>query len=739
MMRAGAGIFLIVAGLLGPGCANKQVLTPPPDPVTLADEIDPGPLEPLLRDMPDWARDQLGVDVFGNSTPQAIADLAATIFDGWTEAPSFSIEQIQPVVDLLRRIVILELHEQNGAPCDVRCLSVRAAIYNALDIPWFADRENFFGEMLTVLGPALGDEPGMQRQAAAIIAFVQRVFTEAPRHHRRIAARLLRTAPASPEATDVLAHLAAHASREEKFERARDLYLLVVGRTGAQTTFTRWADLAGACYRSFSLPCGDEALAAARKLAGKNPGKEKREQLQGCERTRKVARLVMASGEPEDLPGRLRLGSRLIDLGHLKRARNLFQQLRQDHPRDARPFAGLAKVALADNLHSRRAADLLRAARNLENKDLDFYQVAVGMAFGDMVAEVLKPALDDPDRLPDLMAPFLERVRQDIRGLARFDRKRAGILGLLVDTGSRALVLARGKDNVKWQQAFAPVVIDALARVDALRTAYPDEPDVLRLQFLLARLVRDRGRALHLLRVRLPDDLASQVAVLRGTVLRALAVVWQDGGLLDEIPDELPGDENDDHLRTEVTALRARLLDKPRLWQGVERGVLDLLEDAKAEDRARLYNNLGVALFEQGRVEEAVDAWSASVREGADYLTPELNLLVAQPGEDTVARLDRLAESKSVAGFQAKAWSLHLAGTPAGEIRKTLDASRKLLDEENTLCAMGTGGAGVVLADTFQIGFGYSSLDRLVINLSLQPRAWLLLPAPPTRNRVSSL
>lgn len=732
-----SGICLILVLSLVSGCVAKRVLPPPPDPVSLADEIDPGPLEPLLRDMPEWVRQRLGVDGLAQSKPQAIADLAEIILDDWTAAPSFSIGQLRPVLALLRRVVILELHDDHGAPCDVRCLAVRAAIYRALDIPWFAERENFFGEMLSVLGPALGDAPGMRRSAEAIVAFLQRVFAEAPRHHRRIAARLLRAAPDSPQATAILAQLAARQSRDEHFARARDLYRLLVDRSGAQTGFARWTDLAGACYRSFSFDCGDAALAAARELAGDEASHEQREQLQGCEQARAVARRVLANEDSQHLAGRLRLGALLVDLGHLKRARRLYQRLRRDHPRDARPCVGLARVALADNLHARRAAELIRTARELENKGLDFYQMAVGMAFDDLMNKVLKPALRQPDRLRELLEPFLERLRRDIQGLARFDRKRADILELLVDVGSRALVLSRQQSGDALQRAYARLRGEALERIAALRRAYPEEPDVLRLQFLLARLLRDRGRALELLQPRLPAELARRVAPLRATVLRAQAAVWQEAGPLAAIPDALGDQPDGASLRTEIAALRARLQHEPRLWQRVERGLVQLIENAEAQDRARLHNNLGVALYEQGRLAEAVDAFNTALRLGADYRVPELNLLLAQPAADTAARLERLAEKNSVTGLQAKAWALHLAGTPDAEARAALRQFRQRLDADNAFCPLGTGGAGVVLADAFRIGFGYSSRERLLINLSLQPRAWLILPAPPTQHSAS--
>ena len=143
----------------------------------------------------------------------------------------------------------MERYAQSGAECDLDCLTVRATIYNTLDVPFFADREGFFGQIFSFMSSALTDDILSQGQASELLNFVHEVFSKAPLHHRQFAAKILRQAPQSEQAVKILYQLSDRAADKQDFDRAKLLHNAAMQRTRETISVEDWFSLAGYCYR----------------------------------------------------------------------------------------------------------------------------------------------------------------------------------------------------------------------------------------------------------------------------------------------------------------------------------------------------------------------------------------------------------------------------------------------------------------------------------------------------------
>jgi tetratricopeptide (TPR) repeat protein len=419
----------------------------------------------------------------------------------------------------------------------------------------------------------------------------------------------------------------------------------------------------------------------------------------------------------------------------------LFEDLARERPRDARPLVGLARSHI-DEMGGPVLRRYLDRARSLDHRDLRYYELAIGTAFTRLMPLLQElagnPNMSEEQILARVVAP-LATLRGDIEGLARFAPERAAVLRVLVD-GVIALASARPRGDPAMRAALAGAWRASLE----VRRRYPAEPDTHRLVYLLTSFGSAPDTEVEAaVLAPVPADLPS-----RDAVLEARAIVYQHilvaRVLLDRVPElervvaDIPAARATSwearNLRADFAALAA--LAGRGGWDAAAaayRALLPLAPDGP--ERARIENNIGVALHRGGHPSEALAAWDRAMRLGPAYPVPDLNHAAAGDGAPYgLERLTDLAGSAELAGirFQAAAWRRHF-GIARGEAdQKTIAALR----EENLDSSLGMlvadGGLGIITAGSFKVSFGYHSTKRLVTELGTESRTWLCLPAPGT-------
>jgi hypothetical protein len=739
-------IGLVISALCMTACAKRPslpaVMPDTLDLQALAAEIDPGPLDSLLDSMPGWLEASMTSGVEQRLGPQAYYDQAKQIITDWKDdIPDLSLDNLKLMLELVRGFFIMERFAQSGAKCDLDCLTVRATIYNTLDVPMFADREGFFGQIFSFMSSALTDDILSQGQASELLNFVHEVFTKAPLHQRHFAAKILRQAPQSEQAVKILYQLSGRAADKQDFDRAKRLQNAAMQRSHEPLNADNWFSLTGYCYRDLDPACGNKALANAKKVLGDEISDEQKKTLTNLEQAATWARQLMEMKEVSSLTSKLKKAGIAFELGRTQEAGQIYTRLKNDHPNDARPYTGLARVALATNLNTTKTVRLIKQAANLENKDLEYYQVAVGTAWGTFIKEVLGPGMKDPDRLLEYMEPFLKTTRKDIDGLAKFDPKRAAILALMVDAGTSIIMASKQEDNPDRRKLSEQIVLSAINEAGLLKAKYPSEPDIYRMIWMLTRFQNDKKLAFSLALEEPPagvEELA-ELNTLRAQVLYILMVDFNDAtqlpsllALVESLPKDAEKNFEAANLEADVLSLKARIAQDKAIWAQVEQAYRKLLKHCKSEHCPRLHNNLGVALYEQGNVSDALASWNDSLEAGAEYEAANINRLIAKPDGVTTAKLEAYGRNAGLTSlrYHAGAWAIHRSALDKKEVGRRLKELEKELFDEVYLGQPSNGYMGSAMDGAFQVGFGYSTVEHLVINFEMTPNTWLVLPSP---------
>ncbi|MBW1872772.1 MAG: hypothetical protein JRJ19_11950, partial [Deltaproteobacteria bacterium] len=377
-------------------------------------------------------------------------------------------------------------------------------------------------------------------------------------------------------------------------------------------------------------------------------------------------------------------------------------------------------------------------------KDLEYYEVAVGTAFGSFIKEVLGPGVKDPDRLLEYMEPFLKTTRADIDGLAKFDPKRAAILALMVDSGTSMIMVSKQEDNPDQHKLALQLIKSAINEAELLKTKYPTEPDIYRMILLLTRFLGNKKLAFSLVVAEPPAGVKerTELNMLRAQVMYLLMIDFNDSAqlpklraLIESLPRTAEKNFEAASLEADVLALNARQAQDKTIWAQAERAYRKLLKHCKSEQRPRLQNNLGVALYEQGQVADAQSSWEESIKAGAEYEAANINRLVAKPAGDSTAKLEAygLEAGLTALRYQARAWVIHRSSLDKKEVSRRLAELHKELFSDVFLGQPANGYLGTAIDGAFQVGFGYSTVEHLLIQLEISPSAWLVLPAPITQ------
>ncbi len=746
-------VFSVLTLGLQAGCPRRAETIPdikdePIDLAAFAAKIDPGRTKPLLADAPVW------VSVFLRASGgESLDEVLARLRETWTEnSVNFKFDDLNQFIAILRDVVALEGALTDESDCDLACLEVFATIYGVLDLREWIDSDSFFGQLLDFGAGAAAAAGVSENQAEELVRFIRGVINRAPVRHRRMAAEILKRAPQSEEATAVLVRLAHDADQDQDFTLSRRLFKTVLARS-KQPTGDQWLDLASACSLSYRFTCARRAIAAARRAfasaprpaAGEDKGKDKdkdadpKEKLDNANEQLGHARRAKKLENAKSLGDRMARAEALMLLGRTNQARALYQLIRNDHPRDARPLVGLARLEMSGGLKMKKARRLITEAAGLDHKDHHYYQVAVGTWFQVFMDEILPAAMQDKDHIPELIAAQLPPLRRDLEGLMKYDPVNGAVLDVVVDAFFELLDMT-GASKEKQRSIYRASLGKAHQRTAKLRRAHGKNPNVHKLGLFVARLLRERKPAMAAILTKVPKKVEDResVVTLRRTVLYSMAEIWGDPRALGELRSwaKRAARGKDWSSRAEagdVYALIARLSGKRAVWAAAERAYRRAMESAPDEEQARLLNNLAVTLYEQGDADSARREWISSRDMNPERRVATLNLLVVEPRDPRIA--DKLEAEvgqlgSSILSFQARAWALHHRGLTGGALRKKLAELHAEESDDQTMGPAMTASRGVYEDGQFQFSFGYSTREGLVIQFTLESKRWLVVPAP---------
>jgi len=703
----------------------------PLDIAALAKELDPGEVEPLLSGMP------ASVEAWFPArkvTGALLAEQTKQIIEFWKDAKGeFRADDFTQLIGLLQGLDMLWRQRETGE-CELACWAALEKINMLIDLPEYRDSESMIRQMQvlwvrSVTGPAAADE---------VASWLGKVFDRVPLHRRRAMAHILRTAPKSPEALDVLRHLSMIADLQEgRYDQARRLAEAVVERE-KKAKVSDLLRVARSCYRALDTAAGDDWLSRSRELAKREADKDTdfsfTEQLQG------YAKRSVELAKAGDIEQRLTRAEATYGLGRHGDAGKQYAQLKKDHPRDARPVTGLALVAMT-KYHMSEVRSLIAQARKLSNKDRNFYEVAIGTWFTVFLKTVLPQVLADPDRFGPAMAEHLPELRADVAGLRAYDPAMADLMALVVDSGMKAIML-KGKPEDERRAPLRALLAKALRQALELRQRYPEVPHMHRLALALTFFEYDieaRKRTATAPAAAAASDVTLEL--LQRYVLLSAAMLEQDLELIDELVRQVgalarapEASYETRAFHADLYALIARMRSSRDHWQRAELLYEELLKDVPPQQRARLLNNIGVSLFELGNAGNALQAWQQSQQLGAKYKMPALNTIAnTLEGDQRIELLRKVAEAaeREEVKHQAKLWLIALTVDDPEEAKLQAKQARDELVAGSDLGPPNDAATGGVFVRSLNFNVGYSTVDKLLVNIEVPSELWLVIPAPP--------
>jgi tetratricopeptide (TPR) repeat protein len=700
----------------------------------LAREVDPGKVTPLRDVAPGWLVERL---------------------DRWT-APSEQAAKPASLVDelksLMHRLENLSQEsdtEQNDiGPLAAAVWRLDRVVHQA-DVPpaVLALAEQFYGLGYAVtsflarfrevnpwqpfFAGALQDVPDLSlAQVRELRAFDDKLRTHFWRMTRKTGARILRSGTPAAAVPRVLADLSGLLSEMERFDSALRYRELAVQRS-RQADASDWITL-GRRYAAMYLTA--EATAALSKAKAADPGMPPHKLAEKLRSLRDAIAAASRVGElqaPSSTEEHLEKARHLSTLGHNEAAIDVLDGLSEDRPKDARPLAALAKMAICDGAFT-VASGLLERAKGLENHDATYYGVklissvfefgtlrrAAGGGKGDLrpVAELLR----------DETLPLIRQLKK--LGVERMDILEFGVATMV--EGIYAVLDASKEEQRAWRTKKATVV-------GALGDRWPDDLEVR--HFALAATIfredlavarRDLQKPLPAHHADAPDLATGRVAAYLATVEDPAAKDFENG--LEAVLRDLPEDSFVRPLALGTHhALVARRRNDDSEWQQAERHYRQALESAPKPKQALLWNNLGVALAEQGQAQAARAAFQKAEQSAGDKKhLPAMNQLLTGPPRGDAELLGALLARDEPEPCEL-AWVVHLA-RGLGKDATARVRSQELLGQIHAapiLPHLELGHLGVVSGGVFSWGMRAGAAG-VRFQCQFDVKLWLVRPAP---------
>lgn len=752
------------------GCAVKTDTRPPERPVVseaeeetadpalwaVADAVDPGPQRPLFEGLPRWLKDRLGAPADRTVAVKEIRDALMA----WDKQRSTQAQDYLTALLAVGRGLVLAEQAVAGGVDDPELLLALSRSYAILSTPVFANEQGMFQQILQFMVAAssqLKDADGVQ--VSEVIAALRDVFARAPKLHRRTAAELLRRHGDHPEVPRVLGRLADDDAANGRFHGALELRRLAMARLGKRADGVDHLDLAWTCYRALDAACGDEALARAQQLGSNKPDdagavagfKTRVEKLgETAGQVRRLAELTadarVKDAKHADLTPALERGHLLVLLGHHADAKAHYEALRAAHPGDARPLAGLAKVALSDGVNIAGSAAYIEQGRKLANRDRDYYEVALGVFGSKLLTEVMPSVMKDPKATPQgVMKSLLDDMREYATGLQQYDAARAGVVLALEEIARAAMPMLDDKNA----NLGAAAIRSLEAKTTALSLKFPESADVRRLMFLAAKTSEERSQGLALVRAPLAGELGKDAATQRARLQAWLDVTiqWDEAAELGPIVKAMEAQPaiGNDWPRTTLLAVAQALQFKVNGDRAAGQAAREAFErvaadpEAQAEVRHAALCNSGVLLSWLGE-DEAARARFEQVLEQFPGSRPALvNIAALYTKHGTLE--PKLSEIFEVVGREgesaalrthAHAWRYTQAKAGLGDVevarRGFLEAVAKT--DKATVVAPTIDRWGAYTSGSWNLSLQYQASSGFQIVNQLSSTAWLVLVSP---------
>ena len=732
-----------------PSPAVEPALRPAPDAelVAVADAVDPGPQAPLLSAIPEALRGTLEASLGATPDQEAATREIREALTNWDKLGT-SAEQLPARLLVLGRGLVLAERAVAAGANDAELLLALARAYRILDSPFLSMQQGMFQQMLGVaaqLAQANGVKPG-ELDVAALVPVLKDMFSRAAPLHRRSAAEFLRRYGEHPEVPRVLGGLADDALRREDYTQAVAWRQMAVKRLGAKATASEQLELARTCYRGLDLACGDAALASGRVFAGDAKATaEHDKRVAWTVKTGEQARRVTALTGETGLVGSLERGHLLIHLERNADAQALFTALRDAHPGDARPYGGLARLAVQRGGDFKGAAQEVERGKALANKDREYYEVALGTVGVNFLYEAL-PQMAAGNKAVDLLATqMLVDLRGYAEGFRSFDPARAAVVELIVTAVQEILPGALKGETDAVQKLLRGLP----ARVEPLMAKFPDSPDVRRMVELAAYLEVNGDRALKWMSAPLSPVLAKDAALQRSRASGwlDLALTWERADQLPALAEaiaalpETPGDHQRSRLWAAMLMLKFNRSNDRAAGEQAATLYAELVGEGTAEQRAAAKNNLGVMRVSLGDLQKGIELLSeaAGVEEASKWAILNLAAVVltvegAQRPELGEAFAIVARDGKTAAlRLQAAAWKFVQAQRGMGDVEQTRAEFVAALASERKGDFRGTtplGRWGAIASGSFQVSFFYSTVEGFQIRNEMGSLLWLFVPSP---------
>lgn len=625
-------------------------------------------------------------------------------------------------IDMMMRLIVLET-TLDGNRCDGPCLDSRINAYRIFQTWNLLFEINFvhslFDGAVDMLGINLSSDKKLKFRQ-----FVQSSFGLSAQNWRALSIERIRFSGTSDSRKmELLEELAQDESRRSAYRTAAGLYELALPLAKEEHRSTIDTQMAINCYRELDIPCGDKARDKALSRPVSPAQKTNAETATDLQRLRSAAMRISRSSS-SSVEARLVRGFDSIELVRYSEAKALFESLRKELPRDARPIVGLATILIEEGFRVGEAHKMLVAARGLENRELAYYEMRIGTWFEDFKTLNFSQS-GGPNKAIAGLSGQLRDVEEAIEEYARLVPDKGQALRHAVAIGEVLIQMQLGR----MQEVDLRNAIDAaIPEVNGYLQNKESTLYLRRLQLILSRFDADGKRALTSVgRKESLVELVDMHAALRF----ALVMVHNTGHAEFASDLKLNSSFVGRDLRSSALAVLALQKQDKAMWMEVETLVEALLSEAPDEEnRFRLTNNLAVAKYRLGKVGEAQSILGSLVasREKASVASINAPAMDKNSGPEDFAALsgsgmDDLLKGAKVA---ARRW---IARKEKGRKLEVKEHAALAASVSQGLGRRSFGERGVLLENSFHLGVGYSTVDKLVIELDMRVLPWFVLPA----------
>lgn len=684
----------------------------------LAREIDPGPQPPLWPQVVAELRAKVELDAPRDTAPEARVKAARDRLQNWTlqvstTEPAALEPRVQRALEGIYLLEPLALSEDTG-PSAVEARAMLWEFYRAF---------SSMAPMIKAFEAGWAKEMG--NKLASSIAVVELFDKAGPKMIDRLGARILR-AGAPPRTVDnVLWQKATSKADAGDAEGARALYAEYVRRNRTSTSAEDALRAVHAYLRIEDMRAASASLDAAKANAPRNDrGFQAR--LRTAEHDRDaVAKLVALT--KRDTPDALAQYDLLFDLGRVKEAEAVLDALAKTRPKDARVRARQVQLRVNRGQFDEHLGDLLRDP-DLTDLSAEYWSMRAGAAGMALMRAAPTPAA-------------LRELSQCAGELAKLQPSRAAAFQFLLDRVSR--MLEKPLDAKSLVDTVRASFDDALA----LRSKYPEEPDVDRIVLALALFTADANKGLQAVltppKTAPADDI--ELYVQRARVAVALASYAGKAADLSAVrravEDIAPTTEPETEAAREalfgdVETLAATYGADRAAWSRAAARYESALQGGK-QDRARLQDNLAFIAGVAGDATKARTLFEAAARENSGRRWVPLLNLSTLPG---TSKNDELAAIRAIAGpanaeppALVNVWRASLEPNP-DDARVAAVKAIAELDAPMSFHKYDLHAQGLESEGSFALGLGLRS-GRLgyVLNVSAHVTLWLVRPAPLSR------